>query len=162
MELEFRVYSETSRGNSMSKMIHYVSKREGNSLKYMTKDSAGVDLCVLEPVVILPRQMEMVNTGVSVSIPVGHAGLLFPRSSLSVKKGLMLMNSIGLIDSDYRGDIQCILWNSGTGTVRLETGERIAQLVVIPVAQYDWVKAAVLDMTERGTGGFGSTGGYQS
>ena len=146
----------------MKKQLPYITRTPGKSMSYMTEGSAGMDLCSLEHKTILPRTVELVNTGLKVAIPKGYAGLLLPRSSLGLKKGLMLMNSVGLIDSDYRGEIMCMFYNTRSEMVTITPEERVAQLVVVPVLTLDWVVVDDLDSTERGEGGFGSTGGYQS
>ena len=108
---------------------------------------------------IVPHARELVDTGIAVEIPEGYAGLILPRSGLALKKGLTVLNAPGLIDSDYRGNIKVLLWNSnGAGKVEeVCAGDRIAQLVIVPVSA-ELTRAVWLTSTGRGEGGFGSTG----
>jgi dUTP pyrophosphatase len=120
---------------------------------------AGLDLCALEDVEVAPGERAMVPTGVAVAIPQGHAGLVLPRSGLASTHGLTLANAPGLIDSGYRGEVICAVVNlDRRTTVRVAKGDRIAQLVVVTVA--DVVPAWVDELSDsaRGDGGFGSTG----
>ncbi|HXH61441.1 MAG TPA: dUTP diphosphatase [Fimbriimonadaceae bacterium] len=136
-----------------------VTLDEGARLpEYKTPGAAGMDIYSAEPVELQPMQRRMVRTGLSVAIPAGYEGQMRPRSGLAHKHGLTMVNTPGTIDSDYRGEIRVILINLGQETVRLEAGERIAQLVVVPVCQAVLEVVDSLDDTERGTGGFGSTG----
>ena len=125
--------------------------------EYKTSGSAGADLKVSVNVVLNPNSSLVVTTGVSLAIPDGYVGLVFPRSGLA-SKGVTLANSVGVIDSDYRGEIQLALVNRGTDTVQLNAGDRVAQIVFIPTTQFPFVIQTTLDSTTRGTGGFGSTG----
>ncbi len=97
-------------------------------------------------------------TGIAVAIPDGYAGFVLPRSGHAMRFGISVVNSPGLIDSGYRGEISVLLINHGEDAVRFETGDRIAQLVILAVPQVEWVEVDGLDGTERGAGGFGSTG----
>ena len=120
---------------------------------------AGLDLCANADVEVLPGQRSMVPTGLAVAIPEGHAGLVLPRSGLATKQGLTLANSPGLIDAGYRGEVLVAAVNlDRTETVKIERGDRIAQLVVValPTVQPTWV--GDLPATQRGEDGFGSTG----
>jgi dUTP pyrophosphatase len=121
---------------------------------------AGLDLYAAEPVVVPPAGGRTdVGTGVAVEIPEGHAGLVLPRSGLAREHGITLVNSPGLIDAGYRGEIRVLLLNTDPAeTVRIESGARIAQLVVTPVALAEPVEVAELSDSARGDGGFGSTG----
>ena len=125
--------------------------------QYKTAGSAGADLKVNDSVVLKPHHTLVVPTGVSLAIPEGYVGLVFPRSGLA-SKGVTLANSVGVIDSDYRGEIQVALVNNGYETVRLNRGDRVAQIVFLPVYQFPFTIVQSLDTTARGTGGFGSTG----
>lgn len=127
---------------------------------YQTSGAAGMDLHSIHDVVIPPNRRVLVKTGLKVAIPVGYEGQIRPRSGLALKHGISVVNSPGTIDSDYRGEIGVILINHGTDTVTLAAGERVAQIVFAPVA---WAFFAQVDdianlPTERGEGGFGSTG----
>jgi dUTP pyrophosphatase len=122
-----------------------------------TPSSAGYDLYVLENVFIPHMCQETVNTGVKVEIPEGYFGILCPRSSIG-KRGLSLVNTIGIIDSDYRGDIILNLKNNGISGVTLNRGDRVAQLLIVPYISPEIEVVEELSETVRGTGGFGSTG----
>ena len=120
---------------------------------------AGLDLYSVEPAHLGPGERWSVGTGIAVEIPEGHAGLVLPRSGLAREHGIALVNSPGLIDAGYRGEVRVLLLNTDPAeTVRIEAGARIAQLVVTPVAIADPVEATALGESSRGDGGFGSTG----
>src|ERR1700751_485394 len=120
---------------------------------------AGLDLYAIEQVHISPGERWGVGTGIAVEIPAGHAGLVLPRSGLAREHGITLVNSPGLIDAGYRGEVRVLLLNTDPAeTVRIEAGARIAQLVVTPIATPEPVEATALSDTARGAGGFGSTG----
>jgi dUTP pyrophosphatase len=127
---------------------------------YATAGSAGCDLrAALEsPLVLAPGARDLVPTGISVAIPEGFEGQVRMRSGLALRHGLMLLNAPGTIDSDYRGEVKVILANLGSETVTLTRGERIAQLVIAPVARAKLTRAQKLAPTSREGGGFGSTG----
>lgn len=125
---------------------------------YATEFSAGVDLRTAEDVVLEPMERKRVWTGLRVAIPAGYEGQVRPRSGLAHRLGLGMVNAPGTIDSDYRGEIGIVLINMGQERISLEAGERIAQLVVCPVLQARFQVVEALDDTERGEGGFGSTG----
>ena len=127
---------------------------------YGTASSAGADLyaCLENPVTIAPGCTVMIPTGLSMEIPVGYAGLIYARSGLSVKRGLAPANKVGVIDSDYRGEFMVALYNHGGSAQTVENGERIAQLVITPVFTPGFAEVETLSDTERGAGGFGSTG----
>jgi dUTP pyrophosphatase len=126
--------------------------------RYQTEGSAGMDLCSTENVDLKPLERKLVHTGLRLAIPQGFEGQVRPRSGLALKKGITMVNTPGTIDSDYRGEIMCLLINLSSESVKLEKGERIAQLVIVPVSQADLLVTDELDGTERGEGGFGSTG----
>ncbi len=135
--------------------------REGVILpQRQTEGAAGYDLCAcLEaPVVLQPGQGYPFPTGLAAEIPQGYAGMVFCRSGLGVKHGISLPNCVGVIDSDYRGELVVPLRNFGDGTYTIQPGERIAQLVIMPVLLPEIVEVEALSQTERGQGGFGSTG----
>lgn len=127
---------------------------------YGTPLSAGADLYLVadEPVSLAPNETKLLKTGIAVSIPEGYVGLVFARSGLASKRGLAPANKVGVIDADYRGEIMVALHNHGTETQVLECGERIAQMAILPFLSASFVEVADLDETERGNGGFGSTG----
>lgn len=120
---------------------------------------AGLDLYACESAHIGPGERWGVGTGISVEIPPGHAGLVLPRSGLAREHGISLVNAPGLIDSGYRGEVRVLLLNTDPAeTFRVQSGDRIAQLVVIPVVLADAVEAEALGGSARGSGGFGSSG----
>ena len=125
---------------------------------YQSEGAAGMDLCSTESVELAPLERALVPTGLRVAIPEGFEGQIRPRSGLAIKKGISMVNSPGTIDSDYRGEIKVILINLSSGVVKLERGERIAQLVFCPVARAVLDVVEILKRTGRGEGGFGSTG----
>src|SRR6266542_119746 len=137
--------------------------RHGEGLEtpaYATDGSAGCDLraAIEAPLLILPGGRVRIPTGVAVAVPEGHEGQVRMRSGLAHDKGLALVNAPGTIDSDYRGEIQIIVANLGSGPVTLERGESIAQLVFAPVARATFERVDELPASPRGEGGFGSTG----
>ncbi len=118
----------------------------------------GADLFAVEEVVIPPGERRDVGTGIALAIPAGYAGFVQPRSGLAFKHGIMVVNSPGLIDAGYRGEVRVSLYNSGREPFVVAVGERIAQLVIQRVEVPDFVAAAELADTSRGEGGFGSSG----
>jgi dUTP pyrophosphatase len=134
--------------------------KEGATLPSRAHDGdAGLDLYACEAAHIGPGERWGVGTGVGVEIPAGHAGLVMPRSGLAREHGIALVNAPGLIDSGYRGELRVLLLNTDPAeTFRVEPGERIAQLVVTPIATPEPVEANALGETVRGEGGFGSSG----
>ena len=128
---------------------------------YATDGSAGLDLraCVATPLVLAPGCAELVPTGLAIHLAdPGLAAVLLPRSGLGHKHGIVLGNLVGLIDSDYQGPVMVSLWNRGAASFTIEPGERIAQLVVVPVVQVRLEVVAEFALSERGAGGFGSSG----
>ncbi len=119
---------------------------------------AGADLCSVDEVTIPAGERREVGTGLALAIPEGYAGFVQPRSGLAFKHGIMVVNSPGLIDAGYRGEVRVSLFNSGTEPFAVAVGERIAQLVVQRVAEPDFVASDELPRTPRGDGGFGSSG----
>ena len=128
--------------------------------RYESDGAAGMDLraAIAEPLVILPRARARVPTGLSFAIPPHYEGQVRPRSGLAARSGITVLNTPGTIDSDYRGEVQVVLINLGDAPVTIAPLERIAQLVIAPVARADLVPVDVLDSTVRGSGGYGSTG----
>ena len=127
---------------------------------YASAGAAGADLraAVLEPLMIAPGERAAVPTGLILEIPAGWEGQVRPRSGLAIKIGLTVVNAPGTIDSDYRGELKVLLVNLGRETVGIARGDRIAQLVVAPAPQVEFAEIELVDDTERGSGGFGSTG----
>jgi len=127
---------------------------------YETAQSAGMDLRanLEEAILLAPGQRALVPTGLFLEIPEGYEAQVRPRSGLALKRGLTVLNSPGTIDADYRGEVGVILVNLSQEEQRLEKGERVAQLLFAPVTRAELVEVEVLGDTERGSGGFGSTG----
>jgi dUTP pyrophosphatase len=119
---------------------------------------AGADLYSRESLSLAPGERRLVPTGVAVAIPKGHAGLVTPRSGLAARSGVGIVNTPGVVDSGYRGELLVALINHGSEPVAIARGDRIAQLLVVPVAVLEFEEVDELDASERGAGGFGSTG----
>jgi dUTP pyrophosphatase len=130
----------------------------GTQPQYMSQGAAGADLESEEFYTIHPNEQVMIDTGTSVQIPEGYFGMAAPRSSLCNKKGLQLVNSLGIIDSDFIGSIKLVYKNNSAETVYIEEGERIGQLIILPFVKAVYTKVDKLEDTLRGEGGFGSTG----
>ena len=128
---------------------------------YASEGSAGLDLraCIDDPVIINPGKTELIPTGISIFIQdPGYAGLILPRSGLGHKHGIVLGNLVGLIDSDYQGELFISTWNRGSSSFTINSLDRIAQLVIIPVSQAKFNLVSDYSKSDRGDGGFGSTG----
>lgn len=126
-----------------------------------TDGSAGLDLCACidEPITLASGDTAVIPTGVAIALPSAEYGaFVFPRSGIAIKHGIGLLNSVGVIDSDYRGEIMVGVINQIKESYTIEPGERIAQMVIMPVSMMPVTEVAELDDTERGAGGFGSTG----
>ena len=133
----------------------------GQPLAYATAGSAGLDLraCIAETMVVEPGRTELIPTGIAMHLAdPGLAAMVLPRSGLGHKHGIVLGNLVGLIDSDYQGQVFVSLWNRGSTAFTLEPMERIAQLVVVPVVQVAFEVVDAFEQSSRGAGGFGSTG----
>lgn len=126
--------------------------------RYETDGAAGVDLRSTEEVLLLPGERALVPTGLFVAIPVGFEAQVRPRSGLAIKHGITLLNSPGTIDSDYRGEVKVILVNLSTDPFTVNPGDRIAQMIFAPVTKAEWEERESLSETDRGAGGFGSSG----
>ena len=139
-----------------------VKKLSNNAIlpTYGTNEAAGADLyaCLENTVSIAPGETCWVGTGIALEVPKGCAGLIYARSSMGVKRGLAPANKVGVIDSDYRGEIRVVLLNHSNQVQTVAPGERIAQLIITPVLTPAYEEAAELSDTGRGVGGFGSTG----
>lgn len=127
---------------------------------YATSGAAGMDVVSAEDVMIAPGARHPVATGFAMAIPQGYEIQVRPRSGLAFKHGITVPNTPGTIDSDYRGELKVLLINHGTEEFAIARGDRVAQLVLAPVTQAAWEVVDELDATERGEGGFGSTGGH--
>ncbi len=127
---------------------------------YGSAEAAGADLyaCLDETVVIAPGETAWIPTGLALEVPKGCAGLVYARSSLGAKRGLAPANKVGVIDSDYRGEIRVVLLNHSKQTQQIEHGERVAQFLITPVLTPAYEEVYELTDTDRGAGGFGSTG----
>ena len=128
--------------------------------KFGSKEAAGADLyaCLEESVTIAPGQTVFIPTGLAMALPRGYVGLVYARSGLACKRGLAPANKVGVVDSDYRGEINVVLHNHGSAPQTIENGERVAQLLITPVLQPAYEIAETLTDTARNAGGFGSTG----
>lgn len=128
--------------------------------RYQTEGSAGLDLhaAVASPIAVAPGDRALVPTGWAVAIPPGFEGQVRPRSGLALRHGVTVLNAPGTVDHDYRGEVQVLLVNHGREPFVVATGDRVAQLVVCPVAHAELVEVEALDATSRGAGGYGSTG----
>ena len=127
---------------------------------YGSQEAAGADLyaCLKEPVTIAPGETVFVPTGIALEVPRGCAGLIYARSGMACKRGLAPANKVGVVDSDYRGEITVVLYNHGNQPQVIADGERIAQFIITPVLQPAYEVAQSLSDSVRSTGGFGSTG----
>lgn len=142
------------------KKIKVVNKSDNELPRYETNGSAGMDLRAMlaEPVMLKPLQRALIPTGLYIELPDGYEAQIRPRSGLAFKKGLSIVNAPGTIDSDYRGEIKILLINLSNETAIVNTGERIAQMVISKYEQVKLDEVDVLSDTERGAGGFGHTG----
>lgn len=140
--------------------VKIVNQSAWPSPAYATPCSAGMDLRanLTEPLLLRPLERALVPTGLSIALPEGYEAQVRPRSGLAAKKGITVLNSPGTVDADYRGEIRVILVNLSAEDFVIEPGERIAQMVVARHERVEWEAADALEETERGAGGFGSTG----
>ncbi|WLD23958.1 dUTP diphosphatase [Flavobacterium dauae] len=140
--------------------INIINKSQHALPSYETIASAGMDLRanLSQPIVIEPMERSLIPTGLFMELPIGYEAQVRPRSGLALKKGITCLNSPGTIDADYRGEIGVILANLSKETFVVENGERIAQMVIAKHERAEWIEAEELSTTERGAGGFGSTG----
>ncbi len=128
--------------------------------QHATQGSAGMDLyaCIDNPIIIPARGHAIIPTGIAISLSSDYAAMIYARSGLAIKHGIGLLNSVGVIDSDYRGEIKVGLVNQFDTDYEIQPGERIAQMIIQPVAHPQILECDSLDDTQRGSGGFGSTG----
>ena len=140
--------------------VQIVNKSAYEAPFYATVNSAGMDLKanIEEPITLAPLQRAMVPTGLYIALPEGTEAQIRPRSGLAAKHGVTVLNTPGTIDADYRGEIKVILVNLSNDAFTINPGERIAQMVVARYEKVEWNEVESLDTTERGAGGFGSTG----
>ena len=140
--------------------VQIINKSKHATPNYETEGAAGMDLRanIDESITLKPLERAIVKTGLFIALPVGFEAQVRPRSGLAAKKGITVLNAPGTIDADYRGEIGVILVNLSNEDFEIKDGERIAQLVIAKYEQATWEEVAILDETERGSGGFGSTG----
>ena len=141
------------------KIFRFGAAKEFDLPEYATPGSAGVDLRAAEHYVIKSGERALISTGIKLAIPAGYEIQVRPRSGLALKHGIIIPNAPGTIDSDYRGEVKVILMNLGREDFIIKAGDRIAQMILAPVAKISWEECAELEETARGSGGFGSTGG---
>ena len=149
------------KGNEVMEPIRVKILKQGAKLPtYGTAEAAGADLyaCLEMPVTIAPGESAFIPTGIALEVPKGCAGLIYARSGMACKRGLAPANKVGVVDSDYRGEITVVLHNHGPKSQTVENGERIAQFIITPVLTPAYEIAEHLTDTERASGGFGSTG----
>lgn len=127
---------------------------------YQTQHAAGMDICasLTEPVTLQPMQRQLISTGLFIELPQDFEAQIRPRSGLALKHGITVLNSPGTIDADYRGEIKVLLINLGNVDFTIQNGDRIAQMIVASCVQISWQNAISLSETNRGSGGYGSTG----
>ena len=125
---------------------------------YAKGGDAGADLCTTIDFTIAPGERKLIPTGISMALPNGYAAFVHPRSGLAIKSGVSMVNTPGTVDADYRGEIKVLLINHSQEAFAIANGERIAQMVVAAYQQISWIPSEVLSDTERGAGGYGSTG----
>lgn len=140
--------------------VQIINKSKHQIPAYETEGSAGMDLRanIEEAVILKPLERAIIKTGLFIALPVGYEAQVRPRSGLAAKKGITVLNAPGTVDADYRGEIGVILVNLSNEDFTVNDGERIAQLVIAKHERANWQEVTVLDETERGEGGFGSTG----
>ena len=140
--------------------IKIINKSQHDSPAYATSQSAGLDLRanLTEPITLKPLGRILIKTGLFIELPEGYEAQVRPRSGLAYKKGITVLNSPGTIDADYRGEIGVILANLSEEVFIIENGERVAQMVITKHEQANWIEVETLEASERGAGGFGSTG----
>ena len=148
---------------NLKQMVKILVKKLNSKVKlpkYKTDGSSGMDLMAFldRPVSIMPQKSELIPTGLSIAIPDNTEVQIRPRSGLAAKNQISVLNTPGTIDADFRGELKVILINLGNKTFTVKDGERIAQMVLCPIAKAEFKEVDNLDLTDRGAGGFGSTG----
>ena len=140
--------------------VKIINKSKHDLPNYSTKAAAGMDLRanINKEITLKPLERKIIKTGIFIELPIGYEAQVRPRSGLAFKKGITVLNSPGTIDADYRGEVGVILVNLSSVEFIIEDGERIAQMVITKHEQAEWIEVATLDESERGVGGFGSTG----
>ena len=149
-----------SKGRVQVRLKRFPHARDLDLPAYATPGSAGVDLAAAidEPLTLEPGRIALVPTGIAVALPPGFEGQIRPRSGLATKHGISLVNAPGTVDSDFRGEMRCSLINLGRESYTIHRGDRIAQMIIAPVHQAEFVEVDELSESERGSGGWGSTG----
>lgn len=137
--------------------VKIINNSENKLPRYETEGSAGMDIASNEDYILKPERRTIISTGLFVEIPQGYELQVRPRSGMAAKYGITVLNAPGTIDSDYRGEIGVILYNSGQSNYEIKKGDKIAQLVLAPITQAEWEVVENLSSTKRGEGGFGST-----
>lgn len=140
--------------------VQIINKSKNDLPKYETEQSAGLDLRadIVDEITLQPLERMLVGTGLFISLPKGFEAQIRPRSGMAYKHGLTVLNTPGTIDADYRGEIKVLMVNISNDAYSIKAGERLAQMVIAQHEQASWKEVEVLDETERGAGGFGSTG----
>ena len=140
--------------------INIINRSKNDLPKYETSQSAGVDLRadIEEEITLNPLERKLIGTGLFIALPKGFEAQIRPRSGMAYKHGLTVLNTPGTIDADYRGEIKVLMVNISNEAYSVKPAERLAQMVIAQHEQADWKQVEVLDETERGAGGFGSTG----
>lgn len=167
MQLDNTIHQESNSltfDNGLSVQVKILDRRIGNEYplpSYATSDSAGLDLraCLDKPLVLQPGETHLIPTGIAIYIGDPHlAAVILPRSGLGHKHGIVLGNLVGLIDADYQGPLMVSCWNRGSASYQIEPGDRIAQLVFLPIARAQFQVVPEFKVTSRGEGGFGHSG----
>jgi dUTP pyrophosphatase len=140
--------------------IEVINKSAFPLPEYKTEGAAGMDLLanIEDAILLKPLERSLVKTGIFIALPIGYEAQVRPRSGFALKQGITVLNTPGTVDADYRGEIGVILVNLSNEEVNIAPGERIAQLVIAKHERAEWLEVTTLDNTERGAGGFGSTG----
>ena len=140
--------------------VKIINKSAHKLPNYETELSAGVDLRanIEQSIALKPLERKLIPTGLFIELPAGHEAQIRPRSGLAFKHGITVLNSPGTIDADYRGELKILLVNLSNEAFSIENGERIAQMVIAKHEQAEWIETEELEVTQRGAGGFGSTG----
>lgn len=158
MRYKIKTLTQLWRMKIMDELRMEFTNYGSSDIGFATTGSAGIDLPSNEKVHIAQGRTRFMKTGIAVHIPDGYAGVIMSRSGLGSKHGIVVAQGVGLIDSDYRGELIVPLYNRSVHAKTIVIGDRIAQLVIIPVAQPTLLQVNSLEITDRGTGGFGSTG----
>lgn len=162
--MPINLYKKLQRDFMETVQVKILNPKIGSEIpfpRYATEGSAGLDLCVCcdEPITLLSQQTELLSTGIAIHLEdPGYAAMILPRSGLGHKHGIVLGNLIGLIDSDYQGELKISCWNRSNDAFIIQPGERIAQLVIVPVIQANFKIVDEFNQSSRGEGGFGHTG----